>query len=127
MKKIVPASRRVTEASWEPPSSPRRRAMTPAGEAVADCVSITATRVHPRNAPRGGGDDRMYQPFVKIRLDCGPPTRPSRQATPCDETLPLGVHQPNQTAEALAVFRGEIPAREETHAMFDDPALAFNQ
>src|SRR5215218_2575669 len=68
MMKIVPASRRVTEASLEPPSSPRRRAMTPAGEAVADCVSITATRVHPRSAPRGGGDHRMYQPFVKIRL-----------------------------------------------------------
>ena len=49
---------------------------------------------------------------------------PSRQATPCDET---GFHQPNQTAEALAVFRGEIPEREETHAMFEDPALAFNQ
>src|SRR5215217_3375222 len=47
MMKMVPASRRVTEASWEPPSSARRRATTPAGEAVADCVSITATRVHP--------------------------------------------------------------------------------
>jgi hypothetical protein len=69
----------------------------------------------------------MYQPFVKIRLDCGPPTRPSRQATPRDETLRLGFHQPNQTAEAPAVFRSEIPEREETHAMFDDPALAFNQ
>src|SRR3954447_10455961 len=68
MMKMVPASRRVTEASLEPPSSPRRRTITPAGEAVADCVSITATRVHPRNAPRGGGDDRMYQPFVKIWL-----------------------------------------------------------
>src|SRR6185295_7442264 len=71
MMKMVPASRRVTEASLEPPSSPRRRAITPAGEAVADCVSITATRLHPRNAPRGGGDDRMYQPFVKIRLGGG--------------------------------------------------------
>src|SRR3954451_11992776 len=68
MMKMVPASRRVTEASLEPPSNPRRRAITPAGGAVADCVSITATRVHPRNAPRGGGDARMYQPFVKIRL-----------------------------------------------------------
>src|SRR5213080_1633444 len=68
MMKMVPASRLVTEASLEPPSSARRRTITPAGEAVADCVSITATRLHPRNAPRGGGDDRMYQPFVKIRL-----------------------------------------------------------
>src|SRR5829696_4965605 len=68
MMKMVPASRRVTEASLEPPSSARRRAMAPAGEAVADCVSITATRVHPRNAPRGGGDNWMYQPFVKIGL-----------------------------------------------------------
>src|SRR5438874_1653218 len=68
MMKMVPASRLVTEASLEPPSSARRRTITPAGEAVADCVSITATRVHPRNAPRGGGDARMYQPFVKIRL-----------------------------------------------------------
>src|SRR3954463_1830168 len=68
MMKMVPASRRVTEASLEPPSSPRRRAITPAGEAVADCVSITATKVHPRNAPRGRGDARMYQPFVKIWL-----------------------------------------------------------
>src|SRR3954452_15945782 len=47
MMKMVPASRRVTEASLEPPSNPRRRAITPAGEAVADCVSITATKVHP--------------------------------------------------------------------------------
>jgi hypothetical protein len=66
----------------------------------------------------------MYQPFVKIRLDCRPPDAP---ITASDETLPLGFHQPNQTAEALTVFRGEIPEREETHAMFDDPALAFNQ
>src|SRR3954467_12421865 len=103
MMKMVPASRRVMEASLEPPSSPRRRASTPAGEAVADCVSITATRVHPRNAPRGGGDDRMYQPFVKIRLDCGPPMPPSRQATPCGQTLRLNFYLPNQTAETLAV------------------------
>src|SRR6476659_559583 len=47
MTKMVPASRLVTEASLEPPSSPRRRAITPAGGAVADCVSITATRLHP--------------------------------------------------------------------------------
>jgi hypothetical protein len=39
----------------------------------------------------------------------------------------LGVDQPDQAAEALALFRGEIPKREETNAMFDDPALAFNQ
>jgi hypothetical protein len=39
----------------------------------------------------------------------------------------LGVHQPNQTAEAVVVFEGEIAEREQTHAMFDDPTLAFNQ
>src|SRR6266702_6055262 len=58
MMKIVPASRLVTEASPEPPtrlpSSDRRRAIRPEGEAVADSVSITATAVHPRNTPRGG-------------------------------------------------------------------------
>jgi hypothetical protein len=52
---------------------------------------------------------------------------PSRQATRCDETLRLGFHQPDQTAEALAVFEGKVPEREETDAMFDYPALAFNQ
>ena len=39
----------------------------------------------------------------------------------------MGFHQPNQTAETLAVFLGEVAEREETHAMFDYPALAFNQ
>jgi hypothetical protein len=39
----------------------------------------------------------------------------------------LGFHQPDQTAEALAVFEGKVPEREETDAMFDYPALAFNQ
>src|SRR4051794_33609755 len=80
MMKIVPASRLVTEASLEPPSSTRRRAITLAGGAFADCVSITATRVHPRNAPRGGGDDRMYQPFVKIWLG-GPAVVPAKAGT----------------------------------------------
>src|SRR5438105_9928504 len=95
MMKIVPASRLVTEASLEPPSSARRRAITPAGEAVADCVSITATRLHPRNAPRGGGDDRMYQPFVKIRLGGGPRRRP------CERNANAGTH--NRRAELLEI------------------------
>jgi hypothetical protein len=68
MMKIVPASRRVREASFEPPSSERRRAIKPAGEAVADCVSITAKAQASEDVPRGGGDGRMYQRFVKNRL-----------------------------------------------------------
>src|SRR5947209_2233567 len=80
MMKMVPASRLVTEASLEPPSSARRRAITPAGEVVADCVSITATRMHPGNAPRGGGDGWVYQPFVKIRLG-GPVVVPANAGT----------------------------------------------
>jgi hypothetical protein len=52
---------------------------------------------------------------------------PSRQATPCDETLRLGFHEPDQTAEALAVFEGKVRKREEADAMFDYPALAFDQ
>src|SRR5207253_2643124 len=97
MMKMVPASRRVTETSLEPPSSARRRAITPAGEAVADCVSITATRLHPRNAPRGGGDIRMYQPFVKIRLDCGPPDTPitASDAPRRDSAIGLPPAQPD--------------------------------
>src|SRR5882724_10708267 len=72
MMKIMPASRLVTEASPEPPTrlrvSDRRRAIGPEGEGLADSVSITATAGHPRNTPRGGGDVRGYQLFVKIRL-----------------------------------------------------------
>src|ERR1700712_1252162 len=68
MMKIVPASRFVSDASLEPPNIDRRRAIGPAGEAGADSVSITATARHPRKAPRGGGDARIYQRFVKIRL-----------------------------------------------------------
>src|SRR5258708_2132575 len=75
MMKIVPASRLVTEASPEPPTrlltSERRRAIGPEGEGLADSVSITATAGHPRNTPRGGGDIRGYQLFVKMRLAGG--------------------------------------------------------
>src|SRR5437660_2102367 len=75
MMKIVPASRLVSEASPEPPrklrTSDRTRAIGPAGEAVADSVSITATAEHPRNTPRGGGVASGYQLFVKIRLAGG--------------------------------------------------------
>ena len=46
MMKIVPASRLVTDASLDPPSTPRsierNRAITPAGKVAADCASITA-------------------------------------------------------------------------------------
>src|SRR6478609_11096290 len=72
MMKIVPASRRVTEASPVPPTrlrtSDRRRAIRPEGEGLSDSVSITATAKRPRNTPRGGGDVFGYQLFVKIRL-----------------------------------------------------------
>src|SRR5687767_1104396 len=126
MMKIVPASRRVTEASWEPPSSARRRATTPAGGAVADCVSITATRVHPEtrreatampgcinHSLRLGWIGRLMRGSraglsswlgQNIRL-WGEAARgmPSQQATPCDETLRLGFHESDQAAEALAV------------------------
>jgi hypothetical protein len=43
MMKIVPASRLVTEASLEPPSIDRVRAITPVGDAVVDSASIAAT------------------------------------------------------------------------------------
>src|SRR5882757_4331154 len=43
MMKIVPARRRVSEASLEPPSIDCSRAISPECVAVADRVSITAT------------------------------------------------------------------------------------
>src|SRR5262245_52613211 len=43
MMKIIAARRLVTDASLEPPSSDFARARMPAGEAVADWLSITAT------------------------------------------------------------------------------------
>src|SRR4051812_36004465 len=75
MMKIVPASRLVTEASLEPPtrlpSIDRRRAVTPAGEAVAGWVSTTAKAAIPGAA--GGGDGPMYQRIVKNGLGGAPP------------------------------------------------------
>src|SRR4051794_4215444 len=47
IRKIVPASRRVNEASLEPASSIRRRPTRPAELAVADCESITASPEFP--------------------------------------------------------------------------------
>jgi hypothetical protein len=56
MMKIVPASRRVTDASLEPPSKPpsidRSRAIMPAGRVVADGASIAATAENPLGAAR---------------------------------------------------------------------------
>src|ERR1700722_4875625 len=55
--KIVPASRRVTEASLEPPSKPpsidRSRAFMPAGRGVADGASIAATAENPLRCRKG--------------------------------------------------------------------------
>src|SRR5258705_4319100 len=68
MMKIVPARRFVRDASWLPPrnlpSIDRSRAVAPAGEAVADWVSITATVEIPEDAARRGNHP-IYQPFVK--------------------------------------------------------------
>src|SRR5580693_2709356 len=70
MTKTVPASRRVTEASLEPPVNMRRsRAIKPAGT-VTGSASITATAKNdPERRPHAGGDGPVYQPSVKIRLD----------------------------------------------------------
>src|SRR5882757_3508395 len=80
MMKMVPASRRVTDASLVPPSRrpaiARSRANAPAGEAAVDWVSVTAKAGFP-NAPRGGGDGPIYQRNVNIRLD-GPSFRGMR-------------------------------------------------
>ena len=66
MTKIVPASRLVTEASLEPPSNDRRRAMTPAGEAVADWVSITATSEHPRKRREAAAAFRCINDSLRL-------------------------------------------------------------
>src|ERR1700743_1123417 len=66
MMKIVPARRRVTEASVLPPASiDRRRAIKPDGCEVADGASITAKATGPRAA---GLTARFgYQHSVKKR------------------------------------------------------------
>src|ERR1700688_1749789 len=53
MMKIVPASRRVTDASLEPPSIDRSRAIMPAGRGVADGASIAATTENPLGCRKG--------------------------------------------------------------------------
>src|SRR4051794_11097655 len=64
MRKIVPASRRVSEASFESPSSDRRGPMGPASEAVAGCASMTARREF--RAVQGRPPAPAYQQWLKI-------------------------------------------------------------
>src|SRR5947208_12623816 len=52
MMKMVPASRRVTDASLDPPSSKRSRPIRPPAETVAGCASM-ATGQEFREAARG--------------------------------------------------------------------------
>src|SRR5229473_6160335 len=68
MMKIVPASRLVRDASPEPSSIDRSRAITPAGGAVVDGASVTVTAGNPEKSAAWCGDHSAYQLFVKIRL-----------------------------------------------------------
>src|SRR5229473_3658728 len=68
MMNIVPASRLVRDASPEPSSIDRSRAITPAGGAVVDGASVTVTAGNPEKSAAWCGDHSAYQLFVKIRL-----------------------------------------------------------
>jgi hypothetical protein len=63
----VPASRRVIEASFVPPGTPRRRAITPENEAVAAGVSVTAKEKF-QKCREMTAMVSIYQRFVKNRL-----------------------------------------------------------
>src|ERR1700738_5338596 len=67
MMKIVPARRAVTDASPEPPNIERSRAITPAGGAVADGASITATAENP-SAPHGAAIIRPINHSLRFGL-----------------------------------------------------------
>src|SRR5437762_14188005 len=78
MMKMVAASRLVTDASLEPPSSDFIRTRVPAGEAVADWLSITATGGIVLGMPlEACGHRPIYQRIVKIRS----PRRSGARAT----------------------------------------------
>src|SRR5215813_3429900 len=70
MMKMVPARRRVTDASLVPPASLAfSRANGLLGTAVVGCASITATAESQSDAARVCGEAPVYQRFVKIWLD----------------------------------------------------------
>src|SRR5882724_1277663 len=75
MMKIVPASRLVRDASPEPPSIDRSRAITPAGGAVVDGASVTVTVGNPERAPRGAATIRP----INYSLRLGWVDRPGRR------------------------------------------------
>src|SRR5262245_2088196 len=69
MMKIIAARRLVTDASLEPPSSDFTRARMPAGEVVADWLSIAATAGASSEVPRRAcGHRPIYQRIVKNGL-----------------------------------------------------------
>src|SRR5882762_256102 len=66
MMKIVPASRLVRDASLEPPSIDRSRAITPAGGAVVDGASVTVTVGIPERVPRGAATIRPINYSLRL-------------------------------------------------------------
>jgi len=80
MMKMVPASRLVTDASLDPPSSKRSRRIGPACDAVAGCASITIRKEF-RKPLRIAATVPAYQLFVKIELGVAPvPALPAQSA-----------------------------------------------
>lgn len=73
MMKMMPASRRVVDASLGPPASlALSRVKTPPRWAVAGWLVSMAAKAKSRTNAAGGGDGPVYQRFVKIQLDEGP-------------------------------------------------------
>src|SRR5882757_162794 len=66
MMNIVPASRLVRDASPEPPSIARSRAMSPAGGAVVDGASVTVTAGNPEIAAPGAATIRPINYSLRL-------------------------------------------------------------
>src|SRR6266852_5628971 len=66
MMNIVPASRLVRDASPEPSSIDRSRAITLAGGAVVDGTSVTVTAGNPDRAPRGAATIRPINYSLRL-------------------------------------------------------------
>src|SRR6266705_6698076 len=66
MMTVVPASRLVRDASPEPSSIDRSRAITPAGGTVVDGASVTVTVGNPERAPRGAATIRPINYSLRL-------------------------------------------------------------
>src|ERR1700761_2460744 len=83
MMKMVPARRRVTDASLLPPASfAFSRANRLLGKAVVGSASITATAESQNDCRGGCGEVLVYQRFVKIWLGGGSTWMLSRLSLP---------------------------------------------